>query len=77
MNKVYADAEAALHDVKDGITLMSGGFGLCGNAENSIRELARRGVKDLTVVSNNCGKDWPVAIAFVARSWKSRRLNGE
>lgn len=55
MNKVYADAEAALHDVKDGITLMSGGFGLCGNAENSIRELARRGVKDLTVVSNNCG----------------------
>jgi 3-oxoacid CoA-transferase subunit A len=55
MNKVYADAEAALLDVKDGITLMSGGFGLCGNAENSIRELARRGVKDLTVVSNNCG----------------------
>jgi 3-oxoacid CoA-transferase subunit A len=55
MNKVYADAEAALHDVQDGITLMSGGFGLCGNAENSIRELARRGVKDLTVVSNNCG----------------------
>jgi 3-oxoacid CoA-transferase subunit A len=55
MNKVYADAEAALHDVTDGITLMSGGFGLCGNAENSIREIARRGVKDLTVVSNNCG----------------------
>jgi len=55
MNKVYSDAAAALHDMHDGASLMSGGFGLCGNAENSIREIARRGVKDLTVVSNNCG----------------------
>lgn len=55
MKKVYENAEAALFDVKDGASLMSGGFGLCGNAENSIRELARKGVKDLTVVSNNCG----------------------
>ena len=55
MNKVYSDAAAALHDIHDGASLMSGGFGLCGNAENSIREIARRGVKDLTVVSNNCG----------------------
>lgn len=55
MKKVYENAEAALFDVKDGASLMSGGFGLCGNAENSIRELARKGVRDLTVVSNNCG----------------------
>jgi 3-oxoacid CoA-transferase subunit A len=55
VKKVYENAEAALFDVKDGASLMSGGFGLCGNAENSIRELARKGVKDLTVVSNNCG----------------------
>jgi 3-oxoacid CoA-transferase subunit A len=55
MNKVYSDAATALHDIHDGASLMSGGFGLCGNAENSIREIARRGVKDLTVVSNNCG----------------------
>ncbi len=55
MKKVYENAEAALFDVKDGASIMSGGFGLCGNAENSIAELYRRGVKDLTVVSNNCG----------------------
>jgi 3-oxoacid CoA-transferase subunit A len=55
MNKVYASAEAALFDVADGASIMSGGFGLCGNAENCIAELHRRGVRDLTVISNNCG----------------------
>jgi 3-oxoacid CoA-transferase subunit A len=55
MNKVFADAQAALHDVVDGVTILSGGFGLSGNPENCIRELARRGVKGLTIVSNNCG----------------------
>ncbi|MBK9029949.1 MAG: CoA transferase subunit A [Myxococcales bacterium] len=55
MNKVYADATAALHDVTDGAVILSGGFGLSGNPEHCIRELARRGVKDLTIVSNNCG----------------------
>ena len=55
MTKVFEDARAALFDVSDGVTIMSGGFGLCGNAENSIAELHRRGPKDLTIVSNNCG----------------------
>ena len=55
MNKVYADAAAALHDVTDGAVILSGGFGLSGNPEHCIRELARRGVKGLTIVSNNCG----------------------
>jgi 3-oxoacid CoA-transferase subunit A len=55
MNKVYADARAALHDVGDGITLLAGGFGLSGNPENCIRELARKKVMGLTIVSNNCG----------------------
>jgi 3-oxoacid CoA-transferase subunit A len=55
MNKVYPDAQAALQDVFDGATILSGGFGLSGNPENCIRELARRQVKNLTVVSNNCG----------------------
>jgi 3-oxoacid CoA-transferase subunit A len=55
VKKVYENAEAALFDVQDGASIMSGGFGLCGNAENCIAELYRRGVKDLTVVSNNCG----------------------
>ena len=55
MNKVYPDARAALHDVGDGITLLAGGFGLSGNPENCIAELARKRIKNLTIVSNNCG----------------------
>jgi 3-oxoacid CoA-transferase subunit A len=55
MNKVYPDAQAALHDVGDGAVILAGGFGLSGNPENCIRELARKQVKDLTIVSNNCG----------------------
>jgi 3-oxoacid CoA-transferase subunit A len=55
MNKVYADAAAALHDVPDGAVILSGGFGLSGNPENCIRELARKNVRGLTIVSNNCG----------------------
>jgi len=55
MNKVYENAEKALFDVKNGAVIMSGGFGLCGNPENCIRELARRQVADLTIISNNCG----------------------
>ena len=55
MNKVYPDAQAALHDVFDGATILAGGFGLSGNPENCIRELARRKTSGLTIVSNNCG----------------------
>ena len=55
MNKVFPSAEAAVADVPDGATLLVGGFGLCGNPENLITALHRKGVKDLTVVSNNCG----------------------
>jgi len=55
MNKVYPDARAALHDVPDGATILAGGFGLSGNPENCIAELARRKVTNLTIVSNNCG----------------------
>ena len=55
MHKVYKDATAALHDVFDGAVILAGGFGLSGNPENCIRELARRNTKNLTIVSNNCG----------------------
>src|SRR5882757_4654794 len=55
MNKVFPDAESALHDVFDGATILAGGFGLSGNPENCIAELARRKVDQLTIVSNNCG----------------------
>ena len=55
MNKVYPDAQAALHDLADGVTILAGGFGLSGNPENCIAELARKQVKHLTIGSNNCG----------------------
>jgi 3-oxoacid CoA-transferase subunit A len=56
--KVYPDAEAALRGaVFDGMTVMAGGFGLCGNPENLIGALRESGAKDLTVISNNCGAD--------------------
>jgi 3-oxoacid CoA-transferase subunit A len=55
MNKIYDSAEAALAELKDGATLVVGGFGLCGNPENLIAAVHRKGVRGLTVVSNNCG----------------------
>ncbi len=55
MNKIVASADAAVADIPDGATLMVGGFGLCGNPENLITALHRKGVRDLTIVSNNCG----------------------
>jgi 3-oxoacid CoA-transferase subunit A len=55
MNKVFPDAQAALHDVPDGAVILAGGFGLSGNPENCIRELARKQTRGLTIVSNNCG----------------------
>lgn len=57
MKKVFESAEAAIFDIEDGATLMSGGFGLCGNPENLIRALADKGTNDLEVISNNCGTD--------------------
>jgi 3-oxoacid CoA-transferase subunit A len=53
--EVVADARAALEGLRDGMRIMAGGFGLCGNAELCIAEIARRGTKDLTIISNNCG----------------------
>lgn len=57
MQKVFADAESAIHDIGDGATIMIGGFGLCGTPENLIRALARKGARDLTIISNNAGVD--------------------
>jgi 3-oxoacid CoA-transferase subunit A len=55
MDKVFPSAEAAIHDIQDGAVIMSGGFGLCGNPENCIRAIHQKGLKDLTIISNNCG----------------------
>src|SRR5512132_4613865 len=68
MNKVVANADEAIRDVKDGAVIMSGGFGLCGNPENLIAALHRKGVKDLTIISNNCGTtDLGLGILLKAR----------
>jgi 3-oxoacid CoA-transferase subunit A len=56
--KVFSDADDALSGIlHDGMTIMSGGFGLSGNPEHLIAGLLRNGVKDLTIISNNCGAD--------------------
>lgn len=57
MDKTYPSARAAIEGMRDGITLMSGGFGLCGNPENLIKAIHAAGTKDLDIVSNNCGID--------------------
>ena len=56
--KVFPDAKSALAGLtRDGMTVMSGGFGLCGIPENLIRALVRKNVKNLTTISNNAGVD--------------------
>lgn len=57
INKVVSDADEAIKDITDGMTLMVGGFGLCGLPENCIAALVKKGVKDLTCISNNAGVD--------------------
>lgn len=57
MNKVVDNVTDALMGIQDGMTIMLGGFGLCGIPENSIGELVRKGTKRLTCISNNAGVD--------------------
>jgi len=55
MNKVFASADDAIHDIRSGDTIMLGGFGLCGIPENCIAALVRKKINDLTCISNNAG----------------------
>jgi len=57
MNKVVDHISDALKGIEDGMTIMLGGFGLCGIPENSIKELVKMGTKNLTCISNNAGVD--------------------
>ncbi len=57
MNKLYPNADAAITDLPDGATIMVGGFGLCGIPENLIAAVCRKGIRNLTVISNNAGVD--------------------
>lgn len=57
LHKVVNDADEAIKDIQDNATVMLGGFGLCGIPENSITALVKKGVKNLTCISNNAGVD--------------------
>jgi 3-oxoacid CoA-transferase subunit A len=57
MNKTVKNAEAAIEGLRDGMTVMFGGFGLCGIPENCIEALVNKGIKGLTCISNNAGVD--------------------
>ncbi len=57
MNKLIESATEAVKDIPSGATIMSGGFGLCGNPEDLIRAINATGINGLTVISNNCGVD--------------------
>jgi 3-oxoacid CoA-transferase subunit A len=71
MNKVYKNATEACQGVKDGMTLLLGGFGLCGIPENSIMALKDSGAKNLTCVSNNAGvDDWGLGLLLHTRQIK-------
>ncbi|MEI4769213.1 CoA transferase subunit A [Psychrobacillus sp. FJAT-51614] len=63
MKPIYSSAEEAVKEIQDGATLMVGGFGLVGIPEKLILALVEKGVKDLTVISNNCGvDDWGLGL---------------
>jgi 3-oxoacid CoA-transferase subunit A len=69
--KVLESFEAAVSDIQDGATLIVGGFGLCGIPEKAILALRDKGVKDLTIVSNNCGvDDWGLGLLLANRQIK-------
>ena len=71
MNKVVTSADQAVADIPDGAVIMSGGFGLCGNPENLIAALGKKGVKHLTIISNNCGtNDFGLGILLKAHQVK-------
>ena len=57
MNKIYKNAEDAIFDMRDNLTIMLGGFGLCGIPENLISALIKKGCSGLTCISNNAGVD--------------------
>jgi len=57
MNKVVKDAEEAIRGIRDNMTIMFGGFGLCGIPENTIRVISKTGIKGIICISNNCGVD--------------------
>jgi 3-oxoacid CoA-transferase subunit A len=73
MNRIVASADDAIHDILDGHVLMLGGFGLCGIPENCIAALVKKGVKQLTCISNNAGVD-DFGIGLMLRRKQVKRM---
>jgi 3-oxoacid CoA-transferase subunit A len=73
LKKVYRTVDEALDLLRDGMTIMSGGFGLSGNPEACIEAIARRGVKGLTIISNNCGNQG-MGLAVLLKNRQVRRV---
>ncbi|MGB1076195.1 MAG: CoA transferase subunit A [Flavobacteriales bacterium] len=73
IHKVVQDARAACQGMESGMTLMLGGFGLCGIPECSIAELVRLGVRDLTCISNNAGVD-DFGLGLLLQSGQIRKM---
>jgi 3-oxoacid CoA-transferase subunit A len=75
MKRICTSFQDAVADIQDGATLMVGGFGLCGIPENAILALVEKGVKDLTVISNNCGvDDW--GLGLLLKNKQIRKMVG-
>ena len=75
MKTIYTNFHEAISGIKDGMTVMVGGFGLCGIPENLIKALADSGVKDLTIISNNCGvDDW--GLGLLLRNKQIKKIIG-
>ena len=73
MSKVVANAREAIQGIEDGMTLMLGGFGLCGIPENCIAALVEAGIKDLECISNNAGVD-DFGIGLMLQQRQVRRM---
>jgi 3-oxoacid CoA-transferase A subunit len=73
MNKVVANATAAVEDIRDGASIMMGGFGLCGIPENLINALHRKGTRNLTIISNNAGID-DFGIGLLLKAQQIRKI---
>src|SRR5580704_9150343 len=73
MDKRVANADAAIAQLRDGATILMGGFGLCGIPENLIAAVRRAGTKDLTVVSNNAGSN-DFGIGLLLESKQVRKM---
>ena len=73
INKTVDNVQQALEGIKSGMTLMVGGFGLCGIPENGIREMVRLGITDLTCISNNAGVD-DFGLGFLLKAKQIKKM---